>query len=64
MKKAIVILVLGLLLSSNTYAGMSDTYTCTTEKISQLDSASKITTDFKQITFVVKMEKHMGLKKK
>ena len=61
MKKLSLYIFLGLLLSSNTYAGMGDTYTCTTEKISQLDSANKITTDFKQITFVVKMEK---LKKK
>jgi len=57
MKKLSLYIFLGLLLSSNTYAGMGDTYTCTTEKISQLDSANKITTDFKQITFVVKMVK-------
>ena len=43
------------------YAGIGDTYTCTTEKISQLDSSKKITTDFKSITFSLKIEK---LKKK
>ncbi len=53
MKKLFLYIFLSLLLTGNAYAGMSDTYTCTTEKISQLDSASKITTDFKQITFVV-----------
>ena len=61
MKKLSLYIFLCLWLSSNTYAGMGDTYTCTTEKISQLDSANKITTDFKQITFEVKMKK---LKKK
>ena len=61
MKKLLSIIVLGLLLSLNAYAGIGDTYTCTTEKISQLDSSKKITTDFKSITFSLKIEK---LKKK
>ena len=57
MKKLLSIIVLGLLLSLNAYAGIGDTYTCTTEKISQLDSSKKITTDFKSITFSLKIEK-------
>ena len=61
MKKFLGIILLGLLLSLNAYAGIGDTYTCTTEKISQLDSSKKITTDFKSITFSLKIEK---LKKK
>ena len=61
MKKLLGIILLGLLLSLNAYAGIGDTYTCTTEKISQLDSSKKITTDFKSITFSLKIEK---LKKK
>ena len=61
MKKILGIIFLGLLLSGNAYAGIGDTYTCTTEKISQLDSSKKITTDFKNITFSLKIEK---LKKK
>ena len=61
MKKFLGIILLGLLLNVNAYAGIGDTYTCTTEKISQLDSSKKITTDFKSITFSLKIEK---LKKK
>jgi hypothetical protein len=61
MKKLLGIILLGLLLNVNAYAGIGDTYTCTTEKISQLDSSKKITTDFKSITFSLKIEK---LKKK
>ena len=61
MKKFLGIILLGLLLNVNAYAGIGDTYTCTTEKISPLDSSKKITTDFKSITFSLKIEK---LKKK
>ena len=61
MKKFLGIILLGLLLSINAHADIGDTYTCTTEKISQLDSSNKITTDFKSITFSLKIEK---LKKK
>ena len=61
MKKFLGIILLGLLLNVNAYADIGDTYTCTTEKISQLDSSKKITTDFKSITFSLKIEK---LKKK
>ena len=61
MKKLLSFILLGLLLNVNAYAGIGDTYTCTTEKISQLDSSKKITTDFKSITFSLKIEK---LKKK
>ena len=61
MKKLLTFIFLTLLLSSNTHADIGDTYTCTTEKISQLDSSKKITTDFKSITFSLKIEK---LKKK
>ena len=61
MKKLLGIILLGLLLSINAHADIGDTYTCTTEKISQLDSSKKITTDFKSITFSLKIEK---LKKK
>ena len=61
MKKLLTFIFLTLLLSSNTHADIGDTYTCTTEKISQLDSSKKITTDFKNITFSLKIEK---LKKK
>jgi hypothetical protein len=61
MKKFLGIILLGLLLNVNAYADIGDTYTCTTEKISQLDSSKKITTDFKNITFSLKIEK---LKKK
>ncbi|MDC3294768.1 hypothetical protein OAU57_01650 [Candidatus Pelagibacter ubique] len=61
MKKFLGIILLGLLLSINAHADIGDTYTCTTEKISQLDSSKKITTDFKSITFSLKIEK---LKKK
>ena len=57
MKKFLGIILLGLLLNVNAYAGIGDTYTCTTEKISQLDSSNKITTDFKSITFSLKIEK-------
>ena len=57
MKKFLGIILLGLLLNVNAYAGIGDTYTCTTEKISQLDSSKKITTDFKSITFSLKIEK-------
>ena len=61
MKKFLGIILLGLLLSINAHADIGDTYTCTTEKISQLDSSKKITTDFKNITFSLRIEK---LKKK
>ena len=61
MKKFLGIILLGLLLNVNAYAGIGDTYTCTTEKISQLDSSKKITADLKNITFSLKIEK---LKKK
>ena len=61
MKKLLGIIVLGLLLGGNAYADIGDTYMCTTKKISQLDSSKKITTDFKNITFSLKIEK---LKKK
>ena len=61
MKKFLSIIIFSLLLSINAHAGIGDTYTCTTEKISQLDSSKKITTDFKNITFSLKIEK---LKKK
>ena len=61
MKKILEIMVLVFLFNSSAYAGIGDTYTCTTEKISQLDSSNKITTDFKSITFSLKIEK---LKKK
>ena len=37
MKKLSLYIFLGLLLSSNTYAGMGDTYTCTTEKILSIE---------------------------
>ena len=57
MKNILGIVVLILLFSLNAYAGIGDTYTCTTEKISQLDSSKKITTDFKSITFSLKIEK-------
>ncbi len=40
---------------------MGDTYTCTTEKISQIDNSDKIITNFKKVRFSLKMEK---LKKK
>ena len=61
MKKLLSFIFLALLLNVNAHAGIGDTYTCTTEKISQLDSSKKITTDFKNITFSLKIEK---LKKK
>ena len=61
MKKLLSFIFLALLLSINVNADIGDTYTCTTEKISQLDSSKKITTDFKSITFSMKIEK---LKKK
>ena len=61
MKKLLSFIFLALLLSINVHADIGDTYTCTTEKISQLDSSKKITTDFKSITFSMKIEK---LKKK
>ena len=61
MKKLLSFILLGLLLNVNAYADIGDTYTCTTKKISQLDSSKKITTDFKNITFSLKIEK---LKKK
>ena len=61
MKKLLSFIFLALLLSINVNADIGDTYTCTTEKISQLDSSKKITTDFKSITFSLKIEK---LKKK
>ena len=44
MKKILEIMVLVFLFNSSAYAGIGDTYTCTTEKISQLDSSNKITT--------------------
>ena len=61
MKRFLTIIFVSLLLSINAHADIGDTYTCTTEKISQLDSSKKITTDFKNITFSLKIEK---LKKK
>ena len=62
MKKLFLsILVICSLLGGNAYADIGDTYMCTTKKISQLDSSKKITTDFKNITFSLKIEK---LKKK
>ena len=61
MKKLLSFIFLALLLNDNAHADIGDTYTCTTEKISQLDSSKKITTDFKNITFSLKIEK---LKKK
>ena len=61
LKKVLSIIIFSLLLSINAHADIGDTYTCTTEKISQLDSSKKITTDFKSITFSLKIEK---LKKK
>ena len=61
LKKVLSIIIFSLLLSINAHADIGDTYTCTTEKISQLDSSKKITTDFKNITFSLKIEK---LKKK
>ena len=61
MKKILGIIFLGLFINVNAHADIGDTYTCTTEKISQLDSSKKITTDFKSITFSLKIEK---LKKK
>ena len=61
MKNILGVIVLSLLLSKNAYAGIGDTYTCATEKISQLDSSKKLTTAFKNITFSLKIEK---LKKK
>ena len=61
MKKVLFTIIFILLLNVNAHADIGDTYTCTTEKISQLDSSKKITTDFKSITFSLKIEK---LKKK
>ena len=61
MKKVLFTIMFILLLNVNAHADIGDTYTCTTEKISQLDSSKKITTDFKSITFSMKIEK---LKKK
>ena len=61
MKKVLFTIMFILLLNVNAHADIGDTYTCTTEKISQLDSSKKITTDFKSITFSLKIEK---LKKK
>jgi len=61
MKKILSLIFVSLLLGINAHADIGDTYTCTTEKISQLDSSKKITTDFKSITFSLKIEK---LKKK
>jgi len=61
MKKVLFTIIFILLLNVNAHADIGDTYTCTTEKISQLDSSKKITTDFKNITFSLKIEK---LKKK
>jgi hypothetical protein len=61
MKKILGIIFLALFINVNAHADIGDTYTCTTEKISQLDSSKKITTDFKNITFSLKIEK---LKKK
>ena len=61
MKKILGIIFLCLFINVNSHADIGDTYTCTTEKISQLDSLKKVTTDFKNITFSLKIEK---LKKK
>ena len=61
LKKVLSIIIFSLLLSINAYAGMGDTYTCTTEKISQIDNSDKIITNFKKVRFSLKMEK---LKKK
>jgi hypothetical protein len=61
MKKILSLIFVSLLLGINAHADIGDTYMCTTEKISQLDSSKKITTDFKNITFSLKIEK---LKKK
>ena len=61
LKKVLSIIIFSLLLSINAYAGMGDTYTCTTEKISQIDNSDKIITNFKKVRFSLKMEE---LKKK
>ena len=61
MKKFLGIILLGLLLSINAHADIGDTYTCTTEKISQIDNSDKIITNFKKVRFSLKMEE---LKKK
>ena len=57
MKKLLSFIFLALLLSINAYAGMGDTYTCTTEKISQIDNSDKIITNFKKVKFSLKMER-------
>ena len=61
MNKLLLFIVLISLISFKSYGDMGDTYTCITEKVSQIDSSNIITTDFKKISFSIKMEK---LKKK
>jgi len=57
----IIFVVLSFLISFKSYGDMGDAYTCITEKVSQIDSSNIIITDFKKISFSLKMEK---LKKK
>ena len=61
MKKILGIIFLGLFINVNVHADIGDTYTCTTEKISQIDNSDKIITNFKKVRFSLKMEE---LKKK
>ena len=61
MNKLLLFVVLSFLISFKSYGDMGDTYICTTERVSQIDSSNIITTDFKKISFSLKMEK---LKKK
>ena len=61
MKKILGIIFLGLFINVNAHADIGDTYTCTTEKISQIDNSDKIITNFKKVRFSLKMEE---LKKK
>ena len=58
---SIIFVVLSFLISFKSYGDMGDAYTCITEKVSQIDSSNIIITDFKEISFSLKMEK---LKKK
>ena len=61
MNKLLSIIFVSLLCCNISFAGMGDTYTCTTEKISQIDNSDKIITNFKKVRFSLKMEE---LKKK
>ena len=57
MNKILSLIFVSLLCCNISFAGMGDTYTCTTEKISQIDNSDKIITNFKKVKFSLKMER-------